>query len=134
MVAGGAACGALAVGLAVLFGSWAAEEGAEVGPTAATLDEASLQYLGAAVGLAAGSAAVSFAVRRRSRLSAGALASAIGYVVVVLLVFALTAPSDVSTGEVLSAAALLALLLAPAVLLGAFAGAGVRAGRHRRAG
>jgi hypothetical protein len=130
VVLGGVAAGGLAVGLAVLFGTWAPGEGPDVGPTAATLDEAFLELLGAAVGLGVGAAVV--AARATAPVRAALAAGTVGFVAVVLPVFAATAPSDVSGGETASAAGLLALLLTPAVLAGAALGAGYRNARHRR--
>ena len=61
IAAGGLASGALALGTALLLKASVGTEG--VGPTAATLSDASSALFGAAIGLAAGSASVAFAAR-----------------------------------------------------------------------
>jgi hypothetical protein len=61
IAAGGLACGALALGTALLLKASVSTE--EVGPTAATLSDAFSLLCGAAIGLAAGSACVAVAAR-----------------------------------------------------------------------
>jgi hypothetical protein len=67
---GGVLSGALGLGGAVLFGSWA-DTGSGVGPTAASLNEAFSNLLGAAIGLALGSALVASPSGSAADLSAG---------------------------------------------------------------
>jgi hypothetical protein len=125
VVAAGSLCsGALAVGLALLFRRWIAN--GQAGPTAATLDEAFALLLGAAVGLATGSAAVGYLARKGSPVLAGAVAAGLGYVIVVLPILVLTGPSDVSAGDSLAVGVLAAVFLFPPTMLGA-----VLAGRAR---
>ena len=68
--------GALALGTALLFRFWLANDG---GPTAATLSEGFSLLDGAATGLAVGSALVSLAARTGPRTLTGAIAGLLGY-------------------------------------------------------
>ena len=124
IAAGGLASGALALGTALLLQASVSTEGA--GPTAATLSEAFSLLVGAAIGLAAGSASVAFAVRTGPRILTGLIAGLLGYALILAPTLIATAPSDVSVPESISTAALSAALITPAILLGATAGAGIR--------
>jgi hypothetical protein len=68
-------------------------------------------------------AIVAFAVRRSRRFVSGLFAGLLGYAIILAPALIISAPSDVSTGESISIAAFAAILLAPAVLLGAVVGA-----------
>ena len=94
----------------------------DVGPTAATLDDAFSQLSGAAVGLGLGAAGVAFAVRPGGRVANGLAAGLVGYLLVLVPALIAGAPADVSTGESIGTAAFGALLLVPAVALGAVLG------------
>jgi hypothetical protein len=122
IVGGGLLSGALGLGLALLLRS-RADTGSGVGPTAAALNDAFSQLYGAAIGLAVGTAIVAFAVRRSRRFVSGLFAGLLGYAIILAPALIISAPSDVSTGESISIAAFAAILLAPAVLLGAVVGA-----------
>ena len=124
IAAGGLASGALALGTALLLKASVSTEG--VGPTAATLSDASSLLFGAAIGLAAGSASVAFAARTGPRTLTGLIAGLLGYVLVLAPTLIATAPNDVSVPESISTAALAAALMTPAILLGATVGAGIR--------
>jgi hypothetical protein len=128
LVAGGLLSGALALGAALALRSWA-DAGSDVGPTAATLNEAFSLLYGAAIGLAVGAAFVAFAARRGPRVLSGLFAGLFGYAIVLAPALIVTAPSDVSTGESIVTAVLGAILLVPALLFGAAVSAGV-AGRR----
>ena len=117
---GGLVAGGLAVGIAVLVG-WAGSD-SDAGPTAATLNDAFNQLLGAAVGLGSGAALVALVARRGPPLTTGVLGGVLGYVLVVTPVLVATAPSDLTLGESLEAAGLGAALLLPVVVLGATVG------------
>jgi hypothetical protein len=122
IVGGGLLSGALGLGLALLLRS-RADTGSGVGPTAAALNDAFSQLYGAAIGLAVGTAIVAFAVQRSRRFVSGLFAGLLGYAIILAPALIISAPSDVSTGESISIAAFAAILLAPAVLLGAVVGA-----------
>src|ERR671934_318545 len=89
----------LGVGLAAVF-LRQAQGTAHVGPTSATLDEAFSSFLGAAIGLALGSALCALSIRRGSPLLSGLLAGLVAYVLVLAPVLVCT--DDVSLGEDLS--------------------------------
>lgn len=129
IAAGGLASGALSLGAALLAKALASTEG--VGPTAATLSDAFSLFLGAAVGLAVGSASVAFVARTGPRILAGLSAGLLGYALIVTPTLIATAPGDVSVPESISAAALAAALVTPFILLGATVGAGIRGYRTR---
>ena len=120
---GGVLSGALALGAALLFRTLLSTDG---GPTAATLSEAFSLLYGAAGGLAVGAAVIAFAARTGPRVVTGSIAGLIGYTFVLAPVLVVTGPDDVSFGESLSTAAFAAILLAPAIALGASVGARVR--------
>jgi hypothetical protein len=134
IAAGGLASGALGLGTALLLEESVSTEGA--GPTAASLSDAFSLLFGAAIGLAAGSACVAFAARTGPRILTGLIAGLLGYTVILAPTLIATRPSDVSVSESISTAAFAAALVAPAILLGATVGAGVRGYRttdlHRR--
>jgi len=127
MAFGGVLSGALALGTAFLFRLWLSTDG---GPTAATLSEAFSLLYGAAIGLTVGAALVSFGARTGPRVLTGSIAGLLGYTFVLAPVLIVTAPSDVSFGESLSAAAFAAILVTPAIALGAAVGARVRGHRE----
>jgi hypothetical protein len=131
IVVGGLLSGLLALATAVLFDSWL-DSGSGAGPTAATLNEAFSQLYGADAGLAVGAALVSLAARTDASLLTGVLAGLFGYAVVLGPALVVTAPSDNSLAEAIETAALVAILVAPAVLLGAAAGAVIA--RRRKTG
>jgi hypothetical protein len=80
--------------------------------------------------LAVGTALVTFAARAGPRILTGLLSGLFGYTVVLAPVLIATGPSDVSTSEWISTAVLVAILVTPAILLGAAVG-GAIAGRRR---
>jgi hypothetical protein len=115
---------ALGVALSVAFVRHAQSK-PDVGPTAATLDEAFSSLWGAGIGLALGSALCALLVRRGSRVFSGLIAGLLAYVVVLVPVFVAT--DDVSLGEDLNPGGL-AFLAVLAIPLGAFALVGATAG------
>jgi hypothetical protein len=131
IVTGGVLSGALGLGLALLLSS-RADTGSGVGPTAAALNDAFSQLYGAMISLAVGTAIVALAIRRGRRVVSGLFAGLLGYAVVLAPALIVTAPSDVSTGESIFIAAFVAMLLAPAALLGAVVGALIAERRARR--
>jgi len=126
--AGGPLTGVLALGTAVVLRSWAHSGGA--GPTAATLDEAFRLLWGAAIGLVVGTAFVAFAARTGRRILTGLLAGLLGYAVVLAPVLVATAPDDVSAADSIWTAVFAGMLLIPAIVVGAAAGAGIAAYRE----
>jgi len=114
----------LGLGLAVAFLRHA-QSTPHVGPTSATLDEASSMLFGAGIGLGLGSALCALLVRRGSPVLSGLIAGLLAYVVVLAPVSIST--DDVSLGEDLSLGGLgfLAFLAIP---LGAFALVGATTG------
>ena len=129
IIVGGLLSGGLGLATAVLFNSWL-ESDSGTGPTAATLNEAFSQLYGADVGLAVGAACVAFAAGTEGPVQTGLLAGLFGYVVVLAPALVLTAPSDVAVADSIEIAAFVALLVTPAILLGAVVGA-VLAGRRK---
>jgi hypothetical protein len=122
-VASGVAA-ALALGLAVAFLRHARST-PDLGPTAATLDEASSLLLGAALGLALGGALGALIVWRGPRVGSGLLVGLLAYAFVLAPVFVST--DDASLGEDLNPGGL-ALLVLLAVPLGALAALGAAVG------
>ena len=114
----------LGVGLAVAFLRHAQSK-PDVGPTAATLDEASSILFGAGIGLALGGAVGALSVRRGSPVLSGLIAGLLAYVVVLAPVGVYK--DDVSLDEDLSLGGL-AFLAFLAIPLGAFALVGAAAG------
>ncbi len=131
IVGGGLLSGALALATAVLFNSWL-DTDSQVGPTAATLNDAFRQLYGAYVGLALGTAFVAFAARTDASFLTGLLAGLFGYGVVLAPALVVTAPNDVSLAEAIETAAFVAVLVTPAILVGAVTGAAVA--RRRKTG
>ena len=120
---------ALSVGLATAFLYVArADTGPDVGPTAATLEEASSTLLGAALGLFVGSGLTAAFARRGSRLAAGISGGLVAYAAVLVPVIVFTGPSDVSAGESFGFALLLGVPLGLSALIGSMAGAALGAG------
>jgi hypothetical protein len=115
---GGILSGALALGAALLS--------TDGGPTAAALSEGLSLLYGAAVGLAVGAALIAFGARAGPPVLTGSIAGLIGYSFVLVPVLIVTGPDDVSYGESFSTAAFVAVLVAPAIALGAVVGARVR--------
>jgi hypothetical protein len=120
---GGVMSGALALGAALLFKSLLSTDG---GPTAAALSEGLSLLYGAAVGLAVGAALIAFGARAGPPVLTGSIAGMIGYSFVLVPVLIMTGPDDVSYGESFSTAVFVAVLVAPAIALGAVVGARVR--------
>jgi hypothetical protein len=126
---GGLLAAALSVGLATAFLYLSrTSTGPNVGPTAATLDDAFSTLAGAALGLLAGSALTASLTRRGSRMATGILAGFLAYAVVLVPVVVATGPSDVSAGESFGFALLLGLPLGLGVIIGSMVGAGLGAG------
>jgi len=119
--AGALASGGVALGSALLLATSVRTDG--LGPTAAALNEAFSLLFGAAIGLAAGSACVAFAVRTGAPIVSGVVAGVLGYAIILAPVLIATAPSDFSVSESISTAALGAVLVTPAIVLGAALGA-----------
>jgi hypothetical protein len=130
---GGLLSGALALGTALLLRSSLSTDS---GPTAATLSEAFSLFYGAAIGLAVGAAFIAFATRTGPRTLTGLIAGLLGYAIVLAPALIVTAPDDVSLAESFSIAAFAAILLAPAILLGAAVGSRIagyrKTGLYRR--
>jgi hypothetical protein len=126
---GGLLSGAFALGTALLLRSWLSTDS---GPTAAALSEAFSLLYGAAIGLAVGAAFVAFAARTGPRMLTGLIAGLLGYAITLAPALVVTAPNDVSLAESISTAAFAAILVAPAILLGAAVGAGIAG--YRRTG
>jgi hypothetical protein len=102
-----------------------------VGPTSAALSDAFSELAGICLGLAIGSFAAAVLVRRGSRLASGILVGVVAFFVGVVPYSWLTAPSDVSTSDILG---WLVIVFIPAVLfvaLGAAFGAFLRSGSNR---
>jgi len=102
-----------------------------LGPTAATLNDAFGLLYGAAAGLAVGIAVVAFSARIEPKIVTGLFSGLLGYVAVVAPVLIATRPSDVSTSESISTAALAAILVTPAILFGAAVGGAIASRRGR---
>jgi hypothetical protein len=104
----------------------------DVGPTAATLDEAFSFLFGAGIGLFVGSALGALLVRRGSSFGAGLLAGVTAYVAVMTPYFFLTEPSDVGHGETVTfVVGFFVLWFVPFIALGALLGRGVRSVRTK---
>ncbi len=105
----------------------------DVGPTAATLEEAFSELFGAGLGLLVGSACAAVLIRRGSGFVAGLVAGVAAYALAVVPYLVVTRSSDIGIGEALSiAAAFFPLFLAWFVVLGALIGSLVRTRRHGR--
>jgi uncharacterized membrane protein YfcA len=94
------------------------------------LDEGFRLLWGAAIGLVVGTAFVAFAARTAARILTGLLAGLVGYAVVLAPVLVATAPDDVSAAESTWIAVFAGILLLPASVVGATAGAGIAAYRE----
>jgi hypothetical protein len=129
IIVGGLISGALGLGAALLLRSWVNTRSG--GPTAAALNEGFNLLYGAAAGLAVGTAGVALAARAEPKIVNGLVAGLFGYAAVLAPVLIATRPSDVSTLESISTAAFAAILVTPAILLGAVVG-GAIASRRRR--
>ena len=123
IVVGGLISGALGLGAALLLKS--SVDTRSAGPTAAALDEGFSLLCGAALGLAVGTAVVALAARAGPRIVTGLLAGLLGYAAVLAPVLIATRPSDVSTSESISTAAFAAIIVTPAILLGAVVGGAI---------
>jgi hypothetical protein len=130
-VVGGLGSGALGLGVALLLDSRV--DTRSTGPTAAALTDAFSLLYGAAIGLAVGSGVVAAAARAGARIVTGLLSGLLGYAAVLAPMLIATRPSDVSLSDSISAAALAAIFVTPAILLGAAVGAAI-AGRRGRPG
>lgn len=118
---------ALSVGFATAFLYFSrTKTGPDVGPTAATLNDAVSTLSGAALGLLTGSGLTAYFARRGSRVATGIVAGFLAYAAVLIPVVVLTGPSDVSTGESFSLALLLGLPLGLSLIVGAMIGARLR--------
>lgn len=129
IVVGGLISGALGLGAALLLRS--SVDTRSAGPTAAALNEAFSLLYGAVVGLAVGTAVVALAARVGPRIVTGFLSGLVGYAAVLAPVLIATRPSDVSTSESISTAAFAAILVTPAILLGAAVGGAIASRRKR---
>jgi hypothetical protein len=129
IVIGGLVSGTLGLGAALLLRSSGNTRSA--GPTAAALNDAFSLLYGAAIGLAVGTAVVALAARVGPKIITGLLSGLLGYAAVPVPVLIATRPSDVSLLESISTAAFAAILVTPAILLGAALG-GAIASRRRR--
>jgi hypothetical protein len=129
LAVGGLASAALGVGLgtALLYVS-RSNTGPDVGPTAATLNDAFSTVSGAALGLLVGSGLTAFLARRGPRIMTGVLAGALAYAAVLVPVVVWTGPSDVSAGESFGLALVLGIPLGICALIGAIVGARFGAG------
>ena len=132
IVAGGLGTGLLGLGAALLLR--ASVDTGSAGPTAATMAEAFSLLYGAAAGLALGTAVVTVMARAGPRIVTGLLAGLLGYVAVLAPVLVATRPSDVSVPDAVGTAAFAAILVTPAILLGAAVGAAVAASLRNRPG
>jgi len=132
---GGLLSAVLSVGLATAFLYLSrTNTGPDVGPTAATLNDAFSTLSGAALGLLAGSGLTAGFARRGSRTATGILAGLFAYAAVLIPVFVATGPSDVSAGESFGFALVLGVPLGLCVIIGSMVGAGLRAGTRRTIG
>jgi hypothetical protein len=118
---------ALGLGIAVVFLRHA-QSTPDVGPTSATLEEASSILLGAGIGLALGAAFAALSVRRGSRVLSGLLVGLLAYFVVLVPVGiykdGVSLSEDLNPGGLLFLA-VLAIPLGAFALVGATAGGGV---------
>jgi hypothetical protein len=129
---GAAVTAALSMGLATaLLSISRTTTGPNVGPTAATLNDAFSTLFGAAIGLLGGSGVTACFARRGSRPAAGILAGFFAYAAVLVPVFVTTRPSDVGAGESFGFALALGVPLGLAVIIGSIIGARIGA-RYRR--
>jgi hypothetical protein len=132
---GGLLSAALSVGLATAFLYISrTNTGPDVGPTAATLDDAFSTLFGAVLGLLVGSGLTACFARRGPRITTGILAGVLAYAAVLIPVFVATRPSDVSAGESFGFALVLGVPLGLGVLIGPIVGAGLggRRDHHRQ--
>src|SRR6266511_4302993 len=131
LAVGGLVSAALSVGLGTAFLYISrTNTRPDVGPTAATLDDAFSTLFGAALGLLAGSCLTACFARHGSRMVTGIFAGFFAYAAVLIPVVVLTGPSDVSTGESFSFALALGVPLGLAVVIGSMIGAALGAS-HR---
>jgi hypothetical protein len=100
-------------------------EGTDIGPTAASVDEAFGTLLGAAAGLFIGTGLAAALARRGPRLVTGIVAGFVAYACVLVPILIITRPSDVDFGESLGIALTGGVPLGLAVLLGASSGSAV---------
>jgi hypothetical protein len=126
---GGLLSGALALGTALLLKSWLSTDS---GPTAAALSDAFSLLYGAALGLAVGAAVVAVAARSGPRMLTGTTAGLVGYAIILAPALVVTAPNDFSVAESISTAAIGAVLVLPAIILGATVGAAIDGYRTTR--
>jgi hypothetical protein len=101
--------------------------GPNVGPTAATLDDAFSTFFGAALGLLIGSGVTACFARRGPRMATGIIVGSFAYGVVLVPVVVLTGPSDVSAGESFGFALALGVPLGLVVIIGSMIGASLGA-------
>jgi len=121
---------ALSVGLGTAFLYISrTNTGPDVGPTAATLNDAFSTLFGAALGLLVGTGLTAFFARRGPRITTGVLAGVLAYAAVLIPVVVATGPRDVSAGESFGFALVLGVPLGICVLIGAIVGAGFGTGR-----
>jgi hypothetical protein len=128
LAVGGLVTAALSVGLATaLLSVSRTTTGPNVGPTAATLNDAFSTLCGAALGLLGGSGVTARFARRGSRTATGILAGFFAYAAVLVPVVIITRPSDVGAGESFGFALALSVPLGLAVIVGSMIGARIRA-------
>ncbi len=124
LAVGGLVSAALSVGLGTAFLYISrTNTRPDVGPTAATLDDAFSTLFGAALGLLVGSGLTAFLARRGPRITTGVVAGVLAYAAVLIPVVVATGPSDVSAGESFGFALVLGVPLGICVLIGAIVGA-----------
>jgi hypothetical protein len=115
--------GALSLALAVWLLHRAQARTTNLGPTAATLEEAYAAGLGAGIGLLLAGALGAFLTLSRQRFALGLLAGALAYLVVDVPALVLTRPSDESIADALTGAFAFAFVLLPFAAFGAVLGA-----------
>jgi hypothetical protein len=129
LVIGGLVAAALSVSCATGFLYLSrSSTGPDVGPTAATLDDAFSTLFGAALGLLVGSGLTACFARRGPRMVTGIIAGSIAYGAVLVPVVVATGPSDVSAGESFGFALVLGVPLGLVVIIGSMIGASLGAG------
>jgi hypothetical protein len=132
IVAGAAISAGLAIGLGLLFQRLAiSHESADIGPTAATLDEAFGLMFGGALGVFVGAGAAAAAARRGPRMPTGLLAAGIGYVLIVfpVVLVAMTTSGGSGVRDSIDLFFLVGVPLTFAALIGSVVGVGVGAVR-----
>jgi hypothetical protein len=101
------------------------------GPTAATLQQAFLETLGAGIGLSIGCAVAAGLARRGRPMLVGLASGSAAFLCVLVPAVIVTLPNDVTADEVPGTLLLAAILMIPFMLLGASAG-GMLHPTHRK--